>query len=254
MLTFVLGFFMSLGKAAVYKHIPVYYPGRVGPVGGVVGLIGGLGGFVLPIAFGAMNDLVGVWTSCFMLLFLVAAVSLALDALRHPQHAAAAGAAARRTAIPARSRRARAGASGAARPSRRRPPAAAQTASRADRRRRPRDRPEKGYSTDDARHRRPPARQGRAGFRTGSPKTPASGRRTGKRLAWRTLTITTANLIMAFIVWFVVSALVVQAAGDRLQAHDLAALLAGGDARARRRDAAHHPHLPHAALRHAAAW
>jgi NNP family nitrate/nitrite transporter-like MFS transporter len=75
-LTFVLGFFMSLGKAAVYKHIPVYYPGRVGPVGGVVGLIGGLGGFVLPIAFGAMNDLVGVWTSCFMLLFLIAGVSL----------------------------------------------------------------------------------------------------------------------------------------------------------------------------------
>lgn len=75
-LTFVLGFFMSLGKAAVYKHIPVYYPGRVGPVGGVVGLIGGLGGFLLPIAFGAMNDLIGVWTSCFMLLFVVAAVSL----------------------------------------------------------------------------------------------------------------------------------------------------------------------------------
>jgi NNP family nitrate/nitrite transporter-like MFS transporter len=75
-LTFALGFFMSLGKAAVYKHIPVYYPGRVGPVGGVVGLIGGLGGFLLPIAFGAMNDLVGVWTSCFMLLFLIAAVSL----------------------------------------------------------------------------------------------------------------------------------------------------------------------------------
>ncbi|HYF08265.1 MAG TPA: nitrate/nitrite transporter, partial [Acetobacteraceae bacterium] len=75
-LTMVLGFFMSLGKAAVYKHIPVYYPGRVGSVGGVVGLIGGLGGFVLPIAFGAMNDLVGVWTSCFMLLFLISAVSL----------------------------------------------------------------------------------------------------------------------------------------------------------------------------------
>jgi NNP family nitrate/nitrite transporter-like MFS transporter len=73
---FVLGFFMSLGKAAVYKHIPVYYPGRVGAVGGVVGLVGGLGGFVLPIAFGLLNDLTGVWTSCFMLLFLVAAVSL----------------------------------------------------------------------------------------------------------------------------------------------------------------------------------
>jgi NNP family nitrate/nitrite transporter-like MFS transporter len=77
MMTFALGFFMSLGKAAVYKHIPVYYPGRVGPVGGVVGLIGGLGGFVLPIAFGEMNDLIGVSTSCFMLLFVVAAASLA---------------------------------------------------------------------------------------------------------------------------------------------------------------------------------
>lgn len=74
--TFVLGFFMSLGKAAVYKHIPVYYPNRVGSVGGVVGLVGGLGGFVLPIAFGALNDLTGVWTSCFMLLFLVVAASL----------------------------------------------------------------------------------------------------------------------------------------------------------------------------------
>lgn len=73
---FVLGFFMSLGKAAVYKHIPVYYPKHVGAVGGVVGLVGGLGGFVLPIAFGALNDLTGVWTSCFMLMFLVAAVSL----------------------------------------------------------------------------------------------------------------------------------------------------------------------------------
>jgi len=73
---FVLGFFMSLGKAAVYKHIPVYYPGHVGAVGGVVGLVGGLGGFVLPIAFGALNDLTGIWTSCFMLLFAIAAVSL----------------------------------------------------------------------------------------------------------------------------------------------------------------------------------
>lgn len=33
---------------------------------------------------------------------------------------------------------------------------------------------------------------------------------TGKKLAWRTLWLTTANLIMAFIIWFVVSALVVR--------------------------------------------
>ncbi|HWK01412.1 MAG TPA: MFS transporter [Xanthobacteraceae bacterium] len=75
-LIFILGFFMSLGKAAVFKHIPVYYPNNVGAVGGLVGMIGGLGGFVLPIAFGMLNDLTGIWTSCFMLLFLVAGVSL----------------------------------------------------------------------------------------------------------------------------------------------------------------------------------
>ncbi len=75
-LTIFLGFCMSLGKAAVYKHIPVYYPGHVGAVGGLVGLIGGLGGFILPICFGLMNDFVGIWTSCFMLLFTIVAISL----------------------------------------------------------------------------------------------------------------------------------------------------------------------------------
>src|SRR6202020_1758118 len=66
----VLGFFMSLGSAAVYKHIPVYYPDSVGAVGG-------LGGFILPIAFGALNDLTGLWTSCFMLLFTLVTAALA---------------------------------------------------------------------------------------------------------------------------------------------------------------------------------
>jgi NNP family nitrate/nitrite transporter-like MFS transporter len=72
----VLGFFMSLGMAAVFKHIPVYYPDDIGAVGGLVGMIGGLGGFVLPIAFGTMNDLTHVWTSCFMLLFVLVATAL----------------------------------------------------------------------------------------------------------------------------------------------------------------------------------
>ncbi len=76
LLTIALGFMMSLGKAAVYKHIPVYYPDHVGSVGGLVGMIGGLGGFFLPIIFGVLNDVVGIWTSCFMLLFLLVLVSL----------------------------------------------------------------------------------------------------------------------------------------------------------------------------------
>lgn len=74
---FVLGFFMALGKAAVYKHIPTYYPANVGAVGGLVGMIGGLGGFVLPIAFGALKDATGLWSSCFMLLFVVVAICFA---------------------------------------------------------------------------------------------------------------------------------------------------------------------------------
>jgi NNP family nitrate/nitrite transporter-like MFS transporter len=39
-------------------------------------MIGGLGGFILPICFGFMNDVIGVWTSCFMLLFAIVAISL----------------------------------------------------------------------------------------------------------------------------------------------------------------------------------
>ncbi|MBL9059232.1 MAG: NarK family nitrate/nitrite MFS transporter [Mangrovicoccus sp.] len=74
---FALGFFMSLGKAAVFKHIPVYYPNHVGAVGGLVGMIGGLGGFILPIACGALLDLTGIYTSCFALLFVLVTIALA---------------------------------------------------------------------------------------------------------------------------------------------------------------------------------
>ncbi|KJZ08405.1 MFS transporter [Halomonas sp. S2151] len=76
LLTMVLGFFMSLGKAAVYKHIPVYYPKSVGLVGGAVGMVGGLGGFFLPLTFGMLNDVIGIWQSCFMLMFVVVAAAL----------------------------------------------------------------------------------------------------------------------------------------------------------------------------------
>lgn len=92
-LTVILGFVMSLGKAAVYKHIPVYYPHHVGSVGGLVGMIGGLGGFFLPIAFGILLDFTGVWTAPFMLLFAIVAVSTVwmhvaigrMDRSKHPE-------------------------------------------------------------------------------------------------------------------------------------------------------------------------
>jgi MFS transporter, NNP family, nitrate/nitrite transporter len=75
-LTVILGFVMSLGKAAVYKHIPVYFPQNVGAVGGLVGMIGGLGGFVLPIAFGILLDVFQVWSVVFMLMFVIVAISM----------------------------------------------------------------------------------------------------------------------------------------------------------------------------------
>ncbi len=92
-LTIILGFMMSLGKAAVYKHIPVYYPDNVGSVGGLVGMIGGLGGFFLPITFGALNELTHIWTTNFMVLFCIVAVSLIwmhgairkMEKERHPE-------------------------------------------------------------------------------------------------------------------------------------------------------------------------
>lgn len=91
-LTVLLGFVMSLGKAAVYKHIPVYYPHHVGSVGGLVGMIGGLGGFVLPISFGVLLDYTGVWTAPYMLMFALVAVSTVwmhvairrMEKARHP--------------------------------------------------------------------------------------------------------------------------------------------------------------------------
>jgi NNP family nitrate/nitrite transporter-like MFS transporter len=88
---FVLGLFMSFGKAAVFKHIPVYYPNHVGAVGGLVGMVGGLGGFILPLAFGALLDLTGVWTSAFVLLFVLVLGALVWMhfAIRHMETVAA---------------------------------------------------------------------------------------------------------------------------------------------------------------------
>lgn len=74
---FVLGCAMGIGMAAVYKHIPTYFPGEVGVVGGLVGVLGGLGGFAFPIVFGFLLKGTGLWTTCWVFLALLAGVCLA---------------------------------------------------------------------------------------------------------------------------------------------------------------------------------
>jgi NNP family nitrate/nitrite transporter-like MFS transporter len=75
-LVFLVGILMGIGKAAVYKHIPEYFPQDVGTVGGMVGVIGGLGGFMGPILFGYLLDWTGIWTTSWIFLCLVSVVSL----------------------------------------------------------------------------------------------------------------------------------------------------------------------------------
>ncbi len=65
-LVFVIGIMMGIGKAAVYKLIPDYFPNEVGVVGGVVGVVGGLGGFICPIVFGYLLEGTGIWTTCWI--------------------------------------------------------------------------------------------------------------------------------------------------------------------------------------------
>ena len=75
-LSLILGAVMGIGKAAVYKHIPDYFPNDVGVVGGIVGVLGGLGGFVCPVIFGYLLRATGLWTSCWMFFFALVAICI----------------------------------------------------------------------------------------------------------------------------------------------------------------------------------
>ena len=72
----LLALFLSFGQAAVYAHIPVYYPTEAAAVGAAVGMVGGLGGFVLPVMFAFLVEATGIYQSAFMLLFALVAVAL----------------------------------------------------------------------------------------------------------------------------------------------------------------------------------
>ena len=70
-LLFIVGCSMGIGKAAVFKHIPEYFPNDVGAVGGLVGTLGALGGFLLPPLFVYVREWTGLPQSTFIVLFLL---------------------------------------------------------------------------------------------------------------------------------------------------------------------------------------
>jgi NNP family nitrate/nitrite transporter-like MFS transporter len=80
-LIFALGVAFACGTASTFKYIGDEFPDNMGAVTGIVGMVGALGGFLLPIMFGAVLDLLGVNSSCFMLLYGIVWVSLILNYL-----------------------------------------------------------------------------------------------------------------------------------------------------------------------------
>lgn len=75
-LAIIVGSVWGIGKAAVYKHIPDYFPEEVGVVGGMVGVLGGLGGFFCPILFGYLLEGTGLWSSCWILMIVLSGICL----------------------------------------------------------------------------------------------------------------------------------------------------------------------------------
>ncbi|WNO61626.1 MFS transporter [Rheinheimera sp. MMS21-TC3] len=75
-LIFVIGVAQGFGRASVYKVLYDYYPTQMGAAGGFVAAIGALGGCTLPILFGVAQDVLGIVTGCFMILYGVLALCM----------------------------------------------------------------------------------------------------------------------------------------------------------------------------------
>ena len=77
-LLFIVGIAQGLGRASVYSLLYRYYPHRFGAASGMVSAIAATGGFTLPILFGLSQDLLGIYSGCFMLLYGVLALCMIL--------------------------------------------------------------------------------------------------------------------------------------------------------------------------------
>lgn len=77
-LLFALGVSLAFGMASTFKYLGDDFPDNLGVVTGIVGLAGGVGGFLLPIIWGALLDVLGIRSSAFMLLYGIVWISLIL--------------------------------------------------------------------------------------------------------------------------------------------------------------------------------
>lgn len=77
-LIFVIGLAQGLGRASVMRALYDHYPQQMGSVGGWVAFLGAMGGFILPLAFGFTQDLLGIASGAFMVLYAVLALCMLL--------------------------------------------------------------------------------------------------------------------------------------------------------------------------------
>lgn len=77
-LIFVIGLAQGLGRASVLRNLYDHYPNQMGSVGGWVAFLGALGGCTLPLAFGFVQDLLGIASGAFMVLYAVLAACMIL--------------------------------------------------------------------------------------------------------------------------------------------------------------------------------
>ncbi|MBS3798034.1 MFS transporter [Pseudoalteromonas sp. BDTF-M6] len=75
-LVFIMGIAQGFGRTAIFKDIRQHYPRQLPSASGFVAAIGALGGSSLLILFGIVEDLVGIYSASFMLLYGVLAACM----------------------------------------------------------------------------------------------------------------------------------------------------------------------------------